>query len=543
MEEDTVRADGSAPVEVREVRAEKIRKLKEMGILPYAYRFDRTHEIGQALEQFDKLAADKTIVRVAGRLLSRREHGKTCFGNIADASGKIQLYVRKDILTAKCEVRTAESGANRQDAKSAKDLELQKAESGERTAGLTSFDVFLLADIGDFIGVAGELMTTKTGEKTVMVKELEFLAKSYRQLPEKFHGLKDVELRYRQRYVDLIANPDVKSIFTRRAKIISLIRRYLDEKGFVEVETPVLQPVYGGAAAHPFTTRYEALGQEMFLRISDELYLKRLIVGGMDKVYEFGRDFRNEGLDRTHNPEFTQLELYEAYRDYNDIMALVEDVFRMLARELYGKTEISYEGKTLDFGKPWKRLEFVPALTEKLEVNPLGLGVDSLRRLCARFGIEAGETVSKGRLLDKLFSELIQDHLVEPTFVMNHPRITTPLAKQHRDNPELVERFEPVVCGMELGNAFSELNDPAEQAARFKELMAANEEFATFDADYVAALEYGMPPCGGLGIGIDRLTMLFTDHNSIREVILFPQLRQTAQAQAPSSTDPEPEGS
>jgi lysyl-tRNA synthetase class 2 len=263
----------------------------------------------------------------------------------------------------------------------------------------------------------------------------------------------------------------------------------------------------------------------MFLRISDELYLKRLIVGGMDKVYEFGRDFRNEGLDRTHNPEFTQLELYEAYRDYNDMMALVEDVFRMLARELYGKTEITYEGKTLDFGKPWHRLEFVPALTEKLEVNPLGLGIDSLRRLCARFGIEAGETVSKGKLLDKLFSELIQDHLVEPTFVMNHPRITTPLAKQHRDNPELVERFEPVVCGMELGNAFSELNDPAEQSARFKELMAANEEFATFDADYVTALEYGMPPCGGLGIGIDRLTMLFTDHNSIREVILFPQLR------------------
>jgi lysyl-tRNA synthetase class 2 len=519
MEEDTVREDGGAPVDVRGVREEKVRKLKEMGILPYAYRFDRTHEVAQALEQFDKLVADKTVVRVAGRLLSRREHGKTCFGHIADGSGKIQLYVRKDILTAV-------AGANRQDAKSAREPEPQTA-AGESpaAAGVTSFDVFLNADIGDFIGVAGELMTTRTGEKTVMVKELQFLSKSYRQLPEKFHGLKDVEMRYRQRYVDLIANPDVKSIFVRRAKIISLIRRYLDDKGFIEVETPVLQPVYGGAAAHPFTTRYEALSQEMFLRISDELYLKRLIVGGMDKVYEFGRDFRNEGLDRTHNPEFTQLELYEAYRDYNDIMALVEDMFRMLAQELYGKTEITYEDKTLDFGKPWRRLEFVPALAEKLGADPLALGPESLRKLCARFGIETAPTTPKGKLLDKLFSEQIQDHLVEPTFVMNHPRITTPLAKQHRDNPELVERFEPVVCGMELGNAFSELNDPAEQSARFKELMAANEEFATFDADYVAALEYGMPPCGGLGIGIDRLTMLFTGHNSIREVILFPQLR------------------
>ena len=390
---------------------------------------------------------------------------------------------------------------------------------------MTSFDVFLNADIGDFIGVAGELMTTKTGEKTVLVKELEFLAKSFHPLPEKFHGLNDVETRYRQRYVDLIANPEVKSIFVRRAKIISLIRRYLDGKGFTEVETPVLQPVYGGAAAHPFTTHYEALDQNMFLRISDELYLKRLIVGGMDKVYEFGRDFRNEGLDRTHNPEFTQLELYEAYRDYNDMMTLVEEVFRLIAMELYGKTEITYEGKTLDFGKPWQRLEFVPALAEKLGADPLALGQESLRKLCARFGIETAEGTPKGKLLDKLFSELIQDHLVEPTFVMNHPKITTPLAKQHRSNPELVERFEPVVCGMELGNAFSELNDPAEQSARFKELMAANEEFATFDADYVLALEYGMPPCGGLGIGIDRLTMLFTGHNSIREVILFPQLR------------------
>jgi lysyl-tRNA synthetase class 2 len=481
-----------APHEIaqeHEIRARKVQKLRELGINPYAYRYERTHEIRPLLEQFESLSADKAQVRIAGRLLSRREHGKTSFGHIADGTGKIQLYLRRDTLSDK-------------------------------------FDLFLMADIGDFFGVAGELMITKTGEKTILVKELEFLAKAFRPLPEKWHGLKDVEMRYRQRYVDLIANPEVKDVFVKRARIIGLIRKFLDGRGFVEVETPVLQPLYGGAAANPFKTRYEALQQDMFLRISDELYLKRLVVGGMDKVYEFAKDFRNEGLDRTHSPEFTQLEVYEAYQDYTDMMKLVEDLFRMLALELQGKTEITFQGRTVDLGKPWQRLEFVPALAEKLEVDPLGLSAESLRRLCARFGVEAADNVAKGKLLDKLFSELIQDHLVEPTFVMNHPKITTPLAKQLRSNPELVERFEPVICGMELGNAFSELNDPAAQAARFKELIALNEEFATFDQDYITALEYGMPPCGGLGLGIDRLTMLLTDLDSIREVILFPQLRQ-----------------
>ena len=471
-----------------ELRAAKVAKLKEMGINPYAYRFDRTHEISRVLESFDALAAQQVPVRVAGRLKTRREHGKTCFGVLADGSGKIQLYLRRDTLAEK-------------------------------------FDLFLMIDVGDFIGVAGELMTTRTGEKTILVKELTFLTKSFRPLPEKWHGLRDVETRYRQRYVDLIANPEVKEVFIRRAQIVRLMRRFLDDRGFTEVETPVLQPIYGGAAAEPFQTRYLALDQDMFLRISDELYLKRLIVGGLDKVYEFGKDFRNEGLDRFHNPEFTQLELYEAYRDYNDIMALVEELFRMLAQELYGKTEIQFGDKVIDLGKPWRRLEFVPALAEKLETDPLSLQVPDLRRVCARFGLEVGDQATRGKLLDKLFSELIQDHLVEPTFVMNHPKITTPLAKTHRTNPDWVERFEPVVCGMELGNAFSELNDPAEQAARFNDLIAGKEEFATFDEDYVTALEYGMPPCGGLGLGLDRIVMLFTNRESIREVILFPQLR------------------
>ncbi|MEO0108581.1 MAG: lysine--tRNA ligase [candidate division WOR-3 bacterium] len=486
------------------IRAAKVKRLRELGINPYAYRFDRTHEIGQVLEQFGSLEAAKTAVRLAGRLLARREHGKTCFGVLADGSGKIQLYLRRDVV------------------------EPQTAPGQEPKLGFSQFDMFLALDLGDFIGVEGELMVTRTGEKTVLVKELTFLAKAFRPLPEKWHGLTDVELRYRRRYLDLIASPETRAVFRQRARMISLIRQFLDERGFLEVETPVLQPVYGGAAAAPFQTRYHALEQDMFLRISNELYLKRLIVGGLDRVYEFAKDFRNEGLDRTHSPEFTQLELYEAYRDYTDMMVLVEELFRMLAQELQGKTKVTFQGKTLDFAAPWHRVEFVPALTERLGKDPLGLETAELHRLCQKLEIEVAPDTPRGKLLDKLFSELVQDHIVEPTFVLNHPRITTPLAKSLRTNPLLVERFEPVVCGMELGNAFSQLDDPEEQAARFQELIAQHEEYATFDQDYITALEYGMPPCGGLGLGIDRMAMLFTDRATIREVILFPQLRPEA---------------
>jgi lysyl-tRNA synthetase class 2 len=471
-----------------EFRVAKLARLKELGITPYAYRFDRTHDIKQVLDSFDALTVQQASIRIAGRLLSRREHGKTGFGHLADGTGRIQLYLRRDLLA-------------------------------------DTFDLFLTMDVGDFFGVAGDLMTTKTGEKTILVKELTFLSKSLRPLPEKWHGLRDVEARYRQRYLDLIANPEVKDVFLKRTQIMRLIRQFLDARGFIEVETPVLQPIYGGAAAEPFRTRYESLHQEMFLRISDELYLKRLILGGLDRVYEFAKDFRNEGLDRIHSPEFTQLEVYEAYHDYNDMMNLVEELFRMLAQELYGRTEITYQGQTIHLGGPWRRLEFVPALTEKLQVNPLALGAESLRKLGALHGIETSPTMTKGKLLDKLFSELIQDHIVEPTLVINHPKIASPLAKAHRSLPDVVERFEPVICGMELGNAFSELNDPLDQAARFQDALAQNEPFATFDQDYVTALEHGMPPCGGLGLGIDRLIMLLTDRATIREVILFPQLR------------------
>lgn len=477
-------------------RRTKLAKLNELGIPAYAYRWPLTHRCAEIVAGFEQLASTKTEVKVAGRLMSRREHGKTQFGHIQDGTGKVQLYLRRDTL------------------------------------GEEAFAKLSLLDLGDIIGCRGEVFRTKTGEITVHAKEVVLLAKSLRPLPEKFHGLKDVELRYRQRYLDLLVNPDSRAVFLTRSQIIAALRRFLDTRGFIEVETPTLQPIYGGASARPFETYYNVLDQKMFLRISDELYLKRLIVGGLDRVYEICKDFRNEGLDRTHNPEFTQIELYQAYADYTDMMELVEELFRFLAQEIRGTTEITFAGNTVDLGRPWQRIRFVEALADKLQTDPLRLSIDMLHKLCARFGIRTSPENSRAKLLDKLFSELIQDHIVEPTFVMDHPKITCPLAKTHRSNPELVERFEPVICGMELGNAFSELNDPMEQRQRFEAQLAANEEFATLDEDYCLALEYGMPPTGGLGLGVDRLVMLLTDTPSIRDVILFPQLRSPEKSEA-----------
>jgi lysyl-tRNA synthetase class 2 len=467
----------------------KLSKLRELGVQPYPYRWDRDHSAAEVISGFDRLSEAKTEVSLAGRLMSRREHGKTQFGHIQDASGRIQVYLRKD------------------------------------TIGEDVFARLALLDIGDMVGVKGEVFRTKTEEITILVKEIVLLAKALRPLPEKFHGLKDVELRYRQRYVDLIVSPDSRGVFLARARICRLIRQFLDEHGFIEVETPTLQPLYGGAAAMPFKTLYNVLDQEMFLRISDELYLKRLIVGGMERVYEMCKDFRNEGLDRTHNPEFTQVELYQAFADYTDMMNLSEELFRFLAQELRGTTETTFDEVKLDFGKPWKRVRYTEALAEKMGKDAMKMSDPELRAESRRLGIELPDDATRAKVLDKLFEELVQDHLVEPTFVMDHPKITCPLAKQHRDDPELVERFEPVVCGMEVGNAFSELNDPDEQRRRFEDQLARNEEFATLDQDYVTALEYGMPPTGGLGLGVDRITMLLTDNPSIRDVILFPQLR------------------
>ncbi len=500
------------PTEPRSESAEhqyrrgRLEKLAELGIPAYAYNWRRTHSAAEIVAGCERFEADKTEVSIAGRLLSRREHGKTQFGHVQDASGRIQLYLRKDTL------------------------------------GDEAFGRLGLLDIGDMVGARGEVFKTRTGEISVHVKEIVLLAKSLRPMPEKFHGLKDVEIRYRQRYVDLIANPESQAAFRRRTRLVSLVRQFLDGRGFLEVETPILQPLYGGAAAQPFETHYNVLDQKMFLRISNELYLKRLIVGGLERVYEIGKDFRNEGLDRTHSPEFTQMECYQAYADYSDVMQMVEDLFRFLAQELAGGTRVTFGGHELDFGQPWQRLKFVESLSAKIEADPLALSDALLRKVAARFGVQVKEDTSRAKLLDKLFSELIQDHLVQPTFVMDHPKITCPLAKAHRTNPQLVERFEPVVCGMELGNAFSELNDPLEQRRRFEDQIAHNEEFATLDEDYCAALEYGMPPTGGLGLGIDRLVMLFSGNDSIRDVILFPQLRPSEKGQRDKGTEGPSEG-
>jgi lysyl-tRNA synthetase class 2 len=509
----------------REIRLAKLAKLREAGVNPYAYKWDRTHTNAKAIAEFEAGAkaachseepgdeesrlsqkqgeiprsarndSGGTVpvfsVSVAGRLMSRREHGKTQFGHIQDETGKLQLYLRKDTL------------------------------------GEQAFANLGLLDLGDFVGARGEMFRTKTGEATVNVKELVLLTKSLHPLPEKFHGLTDVEMRYRQRYVDLIVNQESRQVLLNRTRITVLVRRFLSERGFAEVETPILQPIYGGAAARPFETFYNVLEQKMFMRISDELYLKRLIVGGLEKVFEIGKDFRNEGLDRTHNPEFTQMELYWAYADYNDVLALVEELFKFLAMEVCGKTEIPFGDHIVDFGRPWQRMKFVDTLAARIEADPMKLSMPMLKKVAGRFNVQTTDDISRAKLLDKLFSELIQDHIIDPTFVMDHPKVTTPLAKSHRDNPELVERFEPVVCGMELGNAFSELNDPAEQRQRFEEGVALNEEFATVDEDYCTALEFGMPPTGGLGLGIDRIAMLLTNSQTIRDVILFPQLRPT----------------
>jgi|UniRef100_A0A7C3UZH2 lysyl-tRNA synthetase class 2 len=470
-------------------RKEKLERLREMKVNPFPYSFPRTHTAQKIKENFPMLTEWKEEVKVSGRIITRREHGKTTFCHIRDGSGDIQIYLRQDILKEK-------------------------------------YDFLSFLDIGDFIGVIGEVFKTKTGEITILVKDFSLLAKSLRPLPDKWHGLRDIEKRYRLRHLDLLVNPEVKEIFVKRMKIINLIRNFLLEKGFIEVETPILQPIYGGAFAQPFQTYYSALEQEMFLRISDELYLKRLIIGGFEKVFEIGPDFRNEGIDRFHNPEFTQIEIYEAYRDYKDFMGLTEEIFRHIATNLYGTTRINYQGTEIDFALPFHRISFVPALAKKLGKDPLSLPMAELIKIAKDLEIEVGERITQAKILDKLFSTLVQSEIKEPTFVYDHPRITTPLAKVHRENPELVERFEPIICGIEVGNAFSEENDPVRERERFLELIRQKEEFCVLDEDFLTALEYGMPPTAGLGLGIDRIVMLFTNSSSIRDVILFPQLRE-----------------
>jgi len=472
-----------------EERLKKLEKLKELDINPYPYKYDRTHTFREIRDAFESLSQGEERIRICGRIMTIRGHGKTLFATLSDETGHMQVYLRRDRLGDK-------------------------------------FELFQHFDVGDHMGAEGSVFKTKTGETTVLVDDYALLSKSLRSLPEKWHGLRDIEIRYRKRYLDLIANTEVRDVFKKRTKIISLMRQFLDGQGFMEVETPVLQAIYGGAAAFPFKTYYNALEQEMFLRIADELYLKRLIVGGYEKVYEVCRDFRNEGIDRMHNPEFTMLELYQAYTDYNGIMDLVEQLVEYLLRETVGVNRLTFVDKEIEFKRPFRRVKYADSLSEIIGLDVLSARESEIDRHCEQHGVDY-KKLAFGSKIDKLFSELVQKNLTEPTFVIDYPKIISPLAKTHRDDDRLVERFEFVMFGVEIANAFSELNDPMEQRKRFENQIAHKEEgIREIDEDFIQALEHGMPPTGGIGIGIDRLCMVLLNQPSIRDVILFPQLRK-----------------
>lgn len=475
----------------------KLDELKKAGIDPYPRKYIVENNAADIIKQFSEtteFAEGQFPVKMAGRIMSMREHGKTAFMNIQDSTDTIQIYVRKDRI------------------------------------GDQVFDeVFKNLDIGDIIGIEGWIFRTRTGELTALVQKLTLLTKALRPLPEKWHGLKDKEIRYRQRYADLIANPEVKKVFLARTKIIHSMKRFLDERGFIEVETPVLQPIYGGASARPFITHHNALDMDLYLRIADELYLKRLIVGGIERVYEISKDFRNEGMDRDHNPEFTMLELYQSYADYNDMMVIAEEMVSSAAKELYGTTVISYQGDEIDLTPPWRRLPMTEAVSEAINVDVKNTSDEELYKIASEREPELPKTISRGKLINFLFEEFVEPNLVQPTFIMNHPTEISPLAKKKSDDESVAERFEIFIGHLELGNAFSELNDPIDQRERFmdqaKQREAGDEEAQMMDDDFIRALEYGMPPTGGLGIGIDRLIMLLTDMPSLRDVVFFPHMR------------------
>lgn len=483
-------------------RREELDELIKRGILPYAYSYDVDSYSSDIKQNYEKYEGKD--VKVAGRIMALRRMGKATFAHIQDSRGRIQIYLKKDEL-------------------------------GEM------YDVFKLLDIGDIIGVAGFVFKTKTGEISVHAKSYQLLSKSLRPIPIAkevvdengnkivYDQFADKELRYRQRYVDLIVNPEVKDVFIKRAQIITQIRKYLDENGLIEVETPILQPLYGGAAARPFITHHNALDIDLYLRIADELYLKRLIVGGFDGVYEISKDFRNEGMDKTHNPEFTMLELYVAYKDYEWMMDFVEKMVVELCNKVFGTTQFVIEGKEINFNPPWKRVSMVDELLEVTGVDVLKASYDELVKSLKERGVEPKGGESKGKLIDELFEVTIQPSLIQPTFVIDYPLELSPLAKKHRSKEGLVERFEGFVLGREICNAFSELNDPIDQRKRFEEQSKmreeGDEEAHQIDEDFVRALEYGMPPTAGLGVGIDRLVMLLTNQPSIRDVILFPQMK------------------
>lgn len=480
-------------------RKEKLEQLQDLGVNPYAYKYDLTHYAGEILDDYDQYA-ETVDVRLAGRLMAIRKMGKASFAHIQDATGKIQIYLKVDSV-------------------------------GEKT-----YEAFKLLDIGDWIGVAGKVMKTRTEEITIFTEELTVLAKGIRPIPivkekddEVYDAFSDKEQRYRQRYLDLIVNPEVKEVFKTRSDIIRNIRSFMDERGFIEVETPVLQPIYGGASARPFVTHHHTLDTDFYLRIADELYLKRLIIGGFEKVYEIAKDFRNEGMDRNHNPEFTMLEWYQAFVDYEFEMEMVEDLISEVATKT-DNAEVRFGEYTIDLTPPFPRKKMFDLFEEYLETDIKDYGRDKLFEFAAEQGIEVDEDMNYGKILDKIFGDVVEPHLIQPTFVIDHPRAVSPLAKLQRDGDErIVERFELIVAGMEMANAFSELNDPLDQRKRLEEQAQlrseGDDEAQVVDEDFLTAMEIGMPPTGGVGIGVDRLVMLLTNQHSIKDVILFPQMR------------------
>jgi len=480
--------------ELRKIRLKKLEAIRKSGFLAYPEKTKRTHKIEEALKDFGKIARLKKEIILVGRIRSLREHGGSTFLDIEDDTGKIQAFFRKD--------RIGEKG----------------------------YQFFLNNfDIGDFIELRGILFKTKRGEITIEVADYKILAKSLLPLPEKWHGLKDVEERFRKRYLDLLFNPEVKGKFKLRSKIIKEIRRFLEEEGFLEVETPILQPIYGGAKAEPFKTHLNALNMDLYLRIAPELYLKRLLVGGFEKVYEIGRVFRNEGMDRFHNPDFTMLEFYWAYADYKDLMKLTEEMFKNLLKKIFGKLEINYEDKKINFKTTWPRVEFNQLLEKYTKINLDEVNLENLKKEAKKLGIPFQETETKAEIADEIYKKVIRPKIWEPTFVINYPIGFQTLAKASEKNQKKLSNFQLVIAGFELVNAFSELNNPIEQKDRFEEqrklLEKGNKEAHPFDEDFLEALKYGMPPAAGFGMGIDRLVVLLTNSHSLREVILFPAMK------------------
>ena len=480
--------------ELRKVRLDKMEKKKKKGVNPFGQRFERTHHAQDVLEHAEELIASGEEVIIAGRLMAKRGQGKAGFANVQDLSGNIQIYSRLDV------------------------------------AGEDNHGFFKKADIGDIVGIRGVVFVTEKGETTISVREFTPLTKSLRPLPEKYHGLTDVELRYRQRYVDLIMNREVQNTFIMRSKIVRYVREFLDNQGFLEVETPVLHGLAGGATARPFITYHNALDMEMYMRIALELHLKRLIVGGLEKVYELGRVFRNEGIDTRHNPEFTMMEVYQAYADYNDMMDLTENMFKYVAEKVLGTTKITYGEHEVDLGVKWERITMNDVVKRYTDIDFSAIATDEEARAAARaIGVSVEDDMPKGKVLAEVFDEKVEANLIQPTFVIDYPIEISPLSRRKDGHPELTDRFEVFIVGREHGNAFSELNDPIDQRERFEKQMEAkakgDEEAHPMDEDFITALEYGLPPTGGLGIGIDRMCMLLTNSQSIRDVILFPTMK------------------